>query len=172
MLRIVDVVVHQGQLKKNASKLFPFKNGRCAPRLQLVETSGTQVHLFTVQGSGLWKGGIQSGLRRSVALLYFLHGNKAKGLDDAQYRKMENCCSKMMSQHLVYLAAAEGSLFATGLENGKVMIICRQQWAMVICFSANGVGDYAHCWETQGYTSLSCCTIKNVCLVGTSFKHS
>ena len=36
-------------------------------------------------------------------------------------------CSGLMTENLKYLAVAEGSLFAEGLESGTIMSVCRQQ---------------------------------------------
>lgn len=40
-------------------------------------------------------------------------------------------CSGLMGKNVKYLAAAEGSLFANGLESGTIMSVCRQQWSTV-----------------------------------------
>ena len=52
----------------------------------------------------------------------------------------KNCskCSGLMSQNLTYLAAAEASLFADGLESGTIMSVCRQQWTMVEAHCKSG----------------------------------
>lgn len=40
--------------------------------------------------------------------------------------KNDNCCSKIMSQNLVYLAGAEGNLFSNSLDSGTILSISRQ----------------------------------------------
>ncbi|MGH0173381.1 UNVERIFIED_CONTAM: hypothetical protein FKN15_067962 [Acipenser sinensis] len=51
-----------------------------------------------------------------------MHENSGTGV-----QKNGSRCSGRMSQNLKYLAVAEGSLFAEGLESGTRMSVCRQQ---------------------------------------------
>lgn len=121
-----------GQLSAAASSLFPFKNGRCVAALPDQNWEKPVVSMYTYL---LSREVVCEKVVFRVVFMEELHNcishMETKPRDLICSAKNDNCCSKLMSQNLVYLAVAEGNLFSNSLDSGTILSISRQHWAII-----------------------------------------
>ena len=111
-------------------KLISLRNQRMSSSAissELAETSRTQVHPSTIQRSL-----VRSGLHGRVTAKSHTSHMKRRPRDSTMHKnigtgvqKNGSRCSGLMGKNVKYLAVAEGSLFANGLESGTIMSVCR-----------------------------------------------